>query len=101
MSKKKSPPILWMVNAETIGIFILIVQLIPYGSGDTSYGSHSNVGSVGIFIQGTSLASPNVAQNAKDQKCPQECTCIGQTVDCSHRDLQEVPRKIPLDTKRL
>lgn len=101
MSKKKGPPILRVVNGATVGIFILIAQLIPYGSGDTPFGSHSNVGSVGIFIQGTSLASTSVGTNAIDQKCPRLCTCTGQTIDCSHRGLQQVPRKIPLDTERL
>jgi slit protein 2 len=34
-------------------------------------------------------------------KCPRLCTCVAQTVDCSHRGLTQVPRKIPLETERL
>lgn len=34
-------------------------------------------------------------------KCPRLCTCTGHTVDCSHRGLSTVPRKIPLETERL
>lgn len=34
-------------------------------------------------------------------KCPRLCTCTGHTVDCSHRGLSSVPRKIPLETERL
>ncbi|KXJ83887.1 hypothetical protein RP20_CCG027481 [Aedes albopictus] len=36
-----------------------------------------------------------------EMRCPRLCSCTGQTVDCSHRGLTQVPRKIPLDTDRL
>lgn len=60
----------------------------PYGSGD-------NGGGVGIHIGGANLGSSDLL------KCPRVCTCSGQTVDCSHRGLTQVPRRIPLDTERL
>lgn len=34
-------------------------------------------------------------------RCPRPCSCIGSTVDCSHRGLTMVPKGIPLDTERL
>jgi slit 2 len=34
-------------------------------------------------------------------KCPRLCSCVGHIVDCSHRGLSTVPRKIPHDTERL
>lgn len=89
-----------MVNATATSLVILLLQLIPYGNGD-SFGTFSNVGSVGIFVHGTNLANTNVGTSSIDQKCPRVCTCTGQTVDCSHRDLQQVPRRIPLDAERL
>lgn len=60
----------------------------PYGIGD-------NGGGVGIHIGGANLGSSDLL------KCPRVCTCSGQTVDCSHRGLTQVPRRIPLDTERL
>lgn len=109
MSNIKNPPLNCVVTAtiNSLVILLLLLQLIPYGNGDTSFGSHSNVGSVGIFIHGTNLASTNIGGNTNigyssvDQKCPRVCTCTGQTVDCSHRDLQQVPRRIPVDVERL
>lgn len=100
MSNMKNPPLNWVVNATATSLVILLLQLIPYGNGD-SFGTFSNVGSVGIFVHGTNLANTNVGTSSIDQKCPRVCTCTGQTVDCSHRDLQQVPRRIPLDAERL
>lgn len=67
---------------------------------------YSSASGVGIFIHGTNfggITSLGVGSSSTtiDQKCPRVCTCTGQTVDCSHRDLQQVPRRIPLDTERL
>lgn len=101
----KKPPLNWVVNATTTSLVVLLLQLIPYGNGDSSFGTFSNVGnvgSVGIFVHGTNLANTEIGgQGSIDQKCPRVCTCTGQTVDCSHRDLQQVPRRIPLDAERL
>ena len=33
--------------------------------------------------------------------CPLECDCRGLTVDCSNRGLQNVPRLIPPEVRRL
>lgn len=92
-------------------VILVVFQLLPYGNGDSSIGtsgSSSSNNGVGIFIHGTNLASTNIGNTASigfnnniDQKCPRVCTCTGQTVDCSHRDLQQVPRRIPLDAERL
>ncbi|GMT36670.1 hypothetical protein PFISCL1PPCAC_27967, partial [Pristionchus fissidentatus] len=32
---------------------------------------------------------------AIDHECPAQCSCMGTSVDCSHRGLTEVPRNIP------
>lgn len=53
---------------------------------------------VGIFINGAGVGG---AANVADLKCPRVCSCTAQTVDCSHRGLQQIPRRIPLDTERL
>lgn len=104
MSNMKKPPLNWVVNATTTSLVILLLQSIPFGNGDSSFGTFSNVGSVGIFVHGTNLANTGIGgqgMSSIDQKCPRVCTCTGQTVDCSHRDLQQVPRRIPLDSERL
>uniref|UniRef100_A0A182YQU5 LRRNT domain-containing protein n=1 Tax=Anopheles stephensi TaxID=30069 RepID=A0A182YQU5_ANOST len=36
-----------------------------------------------------------------ETRCPRLCACTGTTVDCSHRGLTQVPRKIPSETDRL
>lgn len=117
MSKMVKPPLNRVVNRFTTNLIVILVVsqlLLPYGNGDSSFGasgstsnSNSNNG-VGIFIHGTNLATTNIGNtanigynNIEQQKCPRVCTCTGQTVDCSHRDLQQVPRRIPLDAERL
>lgn len=75
-------------------VLLLIASAVPLSNGEpfTGYfGSSLNVngGSSGI---GGDILTP---------KCPRLCTCTGHTVDCSHRGLSSVPRKIPLDTERL
>ena len=37
----------------------------------------------------------------EDSNCPSECYCEGGTVDCSHRELKEIPMDLPKTTKRL
>ncbi|EDS40262.1 predicted protein [Culex quinquefasciatus] len=61
----------------------------PYGGG------HFGGGGVG------GLGGSSGGLNGEQQRCPRLCSCTGQTVDCSHRGLTQVPRKIPLDTDRL
>lgn len=61
----------------------------PYAGGLTENG-------VGIHIGGgVSIAGGDAV------RCPKVCTCSGSTVDCSHRGLTQVPRRIPTDTERL
>ncbi|XP_035894504.1 protein slit-like [Anopheles stephensi] len=36
-----------------------------------------------------------------ETQCPRLCACTGTTVDCSHRGLTQVPRKILSETDRL
>lgn len=52
-------------------------------------------GSVGIHIPGGSIGAISEA------RCPRVCSCNGLTVDCSHRGLTQVPRKISADVERL
>lgn len=57
---------------------------------------YSSMDGVGIHIGGAASLGMSEAL-----RCPKICTCSGQTVDCSHRGLTQVPRRIPLDTERL
>ncbi len=71
-----------------IGLLLLCTRSAigePYGGGN----------GVGIHIGGGNYGANEML------KCPRICTCSGQTVDCSHRELTQVPRRIPLDTERL
>ena len=34
-------------------------------------------------------------------ECPHVCSCYGTRVDCTNRDLQEIPSGIPEDVERL
>jgi Leucine rich repeat N-terminal domain len=36
-----------------------------------------------------------------DPACPADCTCKGTVVDCSGRELTEIPRELPLYTTEL
>lgn len=80
-----------------ITLTIAVINGEPYGGGTSGYfggfntNTHLNVNVNGGGGGGDTL-SP---------KCPRLCTCTGHTVDCSHRGLTQVPRKIPLETERL
>ncbi|XP_059622611.1 protein slit [Phlebotomus argentipes] len=50
---------------------------------------------------GQMWASPLATLDIGSSRCPRPCTCSGETVDCSHRGLSQVPRKLPIDTERL
>lgn len=73
-----------------------LVQAEPYAGG---YGSSAiasgGLGSVGIHIPGGGVGVITEA------RCPRVCTCSGLTVDCSHRGLTQVPRKLSADVERL
>lgn len=68
-----------------------------------------SIGSVGIHIPGGgsgnlhSFVGGNIgiSSSNNEARCPSVCTCSGLTVDCSHRMLTQVPRKIPVDTEKL
>lgn len=51
--------------------------------------------SVGIHIPGGNLGV------ISESRCPRVCSCNGLTVDCSHRGLTQVPRKISAEVERL
>ncbi|GAB0095466.1 Leucine-rich repeat domain superfamily [Sergentomyia squamirostris] len=51
--------------------------------------------------QQMSWSSPLATLDIGSNKCPRPCTCTGDTVDCSHRGLGQIPRRIPIDTERL
>lgn len=107
----QKPPFNGVVPLQTIISWPLVVVAIftvllclngincePYGGGGIigdNGNSGGNGGGVGIHIGGANLGSSDLL------KCPRVCTCSGQTVDCSHRGLTQVPRRIPLDTERL
>lgn len=76
----------------------LSVLAEPYGSG---VGIHiAGGGSGGISSFGGGYLSES-AGTAITTRCPRICTCNGQTVDCSHRGLTQVPKRIPAETERL
>lgn len=74
-------------------ITTIIARAEPFGG---YYGSSLNVNGGGSGSIGSSSTSDTLSP-----KCPRLCTCNGHTVDCSHRGLSSVPRKIPLETERL
>ena len=80
-----------LLIATILLITTIIARAEPFGG---YYGSSLNVngGGSGSISSSSDTISP---------KCPRLCTCTGHTVDCSHRGLSSVPRKIPLETERL
>lgn len=72
-----------------IAVALTTVKGEPFGG---YYGSSLNVNGGSGSNNGGDILTP---------KCPRLCTCTGHTVDCSHRGLSSVPRKIPLETERL
>ncbi|XP_070490339.1 protein slit isoform X1 [Chironomus tepperi] len=81
-----------LLIATILLITTIIASAEPFGG---YYGSSLNVNGGGSG----STASSN--SDTLSPKCPRLCTCNGHTVDCSHRGLSSVPRKIPLETERL
>lgn len=76
-------------------VLLLIATTVPITHGEPFsgfYGSSLNVNGGSSNSGSGDVLTP---------KCPRLCTCTGHTVDCSHRGLSSVPRKIPLDTERL
>jgi len=84
-------------------LLLLLLQLLgitvhgePYaGSFGSSAVASGGLGSVGIHIPGGGVGVITEA------RCPRVCSCSGLTVDCSHRGLTQVPRKISADVERL
>lgn len=74
-----------------IGCAINVNNAEPYAGGlsENGVGIHIGVGGGGSVGAETAI------------RCPKVCTCSGSTVDCSHRGLTQVPRRIPADAERL
>ncbi|CAD7012401.1 unnamed protein product [Ceratitis capitata] len=68
------------------GGFLQVAVAEPYGGSSSSVGIHIPGGSLGVI---------------SESRCPRVCSCNGLTVDCSHRGLTQVPRKISADVERL
>lgn len=81
-----------LLIATLLLITTIVARAEPFGG---YYGSSLNVNGGG---SGNSASSNS---DTLSPKCPRLCTCTGHTVDCSHRGLSSVPRKIPLETERL
>lgn len=77
-------------NMLIILIFAFLAALPILSSGEP-YGGSGNGGVSGYGPYGL----------YNEFKCPRSCSCVAQTVDCSHRGLQQVPRKIPVEAERL
>lgn len=74
---------------HTLLLLCVLVEGEPFaggGSGSGGFGSSH----IGIHVGGS-----------VEQKCPRVCSCYDQAVNCSHRGLTQVPRKIPVDIERL
>ncbi|XP_017468504.1 PREDICTED: protein slit isoform X2 [Rhagoletis zephyria] len=85
---------LFCVNSHFL---LLILLLLLAACGDFLQVAAEPYGgsSVGIHIPGGSLGV------ISESRCPRVCSCNGLTVDCSHRGLTQVPRKISADVERL
>lgn len=77
-------------------VFACTAHAEPYSGGfGSSAIASGGLGSVGIHIPGGGVGVITEA------RCPRVCSCSGLTVDCSHRGLTQVPRKISADVERL
>ncbi|XP_036333859.1 protein slit-like isoform X3 [Rhagoletis pomonella] len=85
---------LFCVNSHFL---LLLLLLLLAACGDFLQVAAEPYGgsSVGIHIPGGSLGV------ISESRCPRVCSCNGLTVDCSHRGLTQVPRKISADVERL
>lgn len=85
---------------------LLVILCLNLGNCDPYSGTNNNgggihiAGGVGVIAGSESNAGISVS-GAAITSCPRVCSCSSSTVDCSHRSLQQVPRRIPLDTERL
>ncbi|XP_017866873.1 PREDICTED: protein slit isoform X1 [Drosophila arizonae] len=91
MSQSLPMPLLLLLMLAAV-----MVRAEPYSSvfGSSAIAS-GGLGSVGIHIPGGGVGVITEA------RCPRVCSCSGLTVDCSHRGLTQVPRKISADVERL
>lgn len=80
----------WLLYRILLGYIVLPCYILAITSAEPFGG-----GSVGIHIPGASLGA------ISESRCPRVCSCNGLTVDCSHRGLTQVPRKISADVERL
>lgn len=91
------PKLKFYVNKVALAILIhtllllsVIVESEPFTGGGGSGGGSFGSSQIGIHVGGI-----------MEQKCPRVCSCYDHAVNCSHRGLTQVPRKIPPDTERL
>ncbi|XP_039229234.1 protein slit isoform X3 [Drosophila yakuba] len=97
------PPFRLQLRLLILPILLLLLLLPhdavhaePYSGGfGSSAVSSGGLGSVGIHIPGGGVGVITEA------RCPRVCSCTGLNVDCSHRGLTSVPRKISADVERL
>lgn len=111
---------LWLSGAAVLlSLLIVAVAADPFGSTAAGGGgggnaeargfSSSNIVNANGVISGASFGYNSVSGGggvgiqigANDVRCPRMCSCTGPTVDCSHRGLVQVPRRIPADTEKL
>lgn len=83
-----NPIMLLVMNVLILLALTTTISSEPYGG---NYFGYPN----------TNLNTNSNGGDTISLKCPRQCTCVGQTVDCSHKGLTQVPRKIPLETERL
>lgn len=89
-SESKTYSCRWLLFRILLGYIVLPSCILALAAAEP-FGS----GSVGIHIPGASLGA------ISESRCPRVCSCNGLTVDCSHRGLTQVPRKISADVERL
>lgn len=88
--KGGTPSPKWQFFRILLGFVVVITCILSPISAEPFGGA-----SVGIHIPGGSLGA------ISESRCPRVCSCNGLTVDCSHRGLTQVPRKISADVERL
>lgn len=73
-------------------VVVLMAAAAAYGSNDVIVTNTHVIGGV---------LAPPLHQMGSLNQCPWACSCSGLTVDCSHRELTQVPRNLPTDAERV
>ncbi|KAI5746659.1 hypothetical protein M8J77_006066 [Diaphorina citri] len=81
-------------------VFTCVVLLCPVvfaGSGGNDISSATRIGGHPIL----EASGISIGEQTELSKCPRACTCVGLTIDCSHRGLTQVPGNLPINAERM